>query len=358
MGLIVLEMVLNAGAACALPSGGTWPPVFHQQNGDWYDSFGYDRNNYAGADGFLPNVAYESLGAYKEKAYSIGQSFLANYPDRVQRAEALMKFEQTWTIYGSDSDNIVIDGVHQEDFAWNGDEMAHMFNQTSGQVAIGDCEDMSFLGATLFIAAGFDVTMVSPSGHVAFMIWLPEYPNANVYWDLGDGRGQGWIWVEMTGKDNPLGWTPDDFTDGNFDIYPISASFVSSVSLSPENPMAADDVTVSLTLTVDAGNLTQVLLYYSVNSGPYSSVNMTLMGTTYQATIPKQVDGTNVAYYFSAMDAQGNVTESSGYSYKVGLANLISDSDLQLVLVVVAVVLVALFLLSRRRTSSNWGYRY
>ena len=101
-GLIVFSLISTIGAAYALPSGGKYPPTFTHRNGEWYDSWDYDRTYYGGADGFLPNVAYESLGTYKEKAYSIGQWFLTNYPDKVQRAEAILKFIQTWTDYGSD----------------------------------------------------------------------------------------------------------------------------------------------------------------------------------------------------------------------------------------------------------------
>ena len=102
------------------------------------------------------------------------------------------------------------------------------FNEGTGVEAVGDCEDMTFLCSTLYLAAGFDVVIVSPPEHVAMMIWLPEYSNANYYWDINDGRGEGWIWVEPTGENNPLGWTPPDFSDGNFEVYSLSSSTGSS----------------------------------------------------------------------------------------------------------------------------------
>ena len=41
------------------------------------------RTNYGGSNGFLPNVAYESIGDYREEtAYRIGESLKANYPNR------------------------------------------------------------------------------------------------------------------------------------------------------------------------------------------------------------------------------------------------------------------------------------
>ena len=45
---------------------------FNLQDGDWYDNFGIDRNYYAGPNGYLPNLATETLNENKELAYSIG----------------------------------------------------------------------------------------------------------------------------------------------------------------------------------------------------------------------------------------------------------------------------------------------
>jgi hypothetical protein len=100
--------------------------------------------------------------------------------------------------------------------------MAHAFNETTGVKAIGDCEDMAFLCATIYKGAGFDAAVVDAPDHVALLIWLPEYPNANNYWDIpDDNRGSGWIWVEATGASNPLGWTPPDFDNGDWTAYPL-----------------------------------------------------------------------------------------------------------------------------------------
>jgi hypothetical protein len=357
-GLIVLNMLCLVGAAYAFPSGETLPPTFTHKNGEWYDSWGYTRTYYGGTNGYLPNVAYETLGANQDKAYSIGQWFAAHYTDKVQRAEAIMNFIQTWTRYGYDKDNVVMGGEAQEEWAWNADEMAYMFNQTTGAKAIGDCEDMAFLGTTIYTAAGFDVTMVSPPGHVAFMIWLPEYDNANCFWDLSDGRGSGWIWVELTGKDNPLGWTPPDFNDGNFDVYPISSSsMISGVSFTPQDPLAEDDVTVTVSLAPGSGSISQILLYYSVGGGAYNTVLMTIEGSSCQGTIPKQEDGTDVSFHVTVEDTQGNVSESSEYSYTVGGAGLqIPGFPLESILVGLALGLVALYFVARKRSAPSKSY--
>ena len=207
---------------------------FFFQQGDWHDNFGINRNYYAGPDGYLPNLAFETLNSNRELAYSIGEWFQSNYPGDTERAVAILKYVQKWTEYGYDSDYVVRGGVAQEEWAWNADEMAHAFNETTGAKAIGDCEDLAFLCGSIYEGAGFDAAIVDAPEHVALLIWLPEFSNANYYWDLpNDGRDAGWIWVEATGNSNPLGWTPPDFENGGWTAYSIgSLSFVSEVDSS------------------------------------------------------------------------------------------------------------------------------
>jgi hypothetical protein len=195
---------------------------YTREGDDYYDNWGIFRTYYAGPRGFLPHLATETLDENKELAYSIGESFQANYLIETDRAVAILKYVQTWTDYGYDSDNVIRDGEYQEEWAWNADEMAHAFDETRGITAIGDCEDMAFLCGTIYVGAGFDAAVVDAPGHAALVIWLPEFSNANSYWDLpNDGRDAGWIWVEATGGSNPLGWTPPDFEDGGWTAYPI-----------------------------------------------------------------------------------------------------------------------------------------
>jgi hypothetical protein len=215
--LCVLLVSLCSGGASAFQSSG-----FTKEGEDWYDSWGIDRNWYSGPHGYLPDLASETLNENKELAYSIGEWFNDTYESKTARAEAILKYVQTWTEYGYDSDNVIRDGVAQEEWAWNADEMAHSFNETTGVKAIGDCEDLAFLCGTIYMGAGFDAAVVDAPDHVALLIWLPEYSNADNYWDIpDDGRGAGWIWVESTGSTNPLGWTPSDFDDGDWTAYPL-----------------------------------------------------------------------------------------------------------------------------------------
>jgi hypothetical protein len=213
---------------------------FTLEEGDWYDNWGIDRNYYGGSYGYLPNLAAETLNEYKELAYSIGERFKADYPIETNRAVAILQYVQKWTEYGYDSDNVVKDGVPQEEWAWNADEMAHAFNENTGVKAVGDCEDLAFLCGTIYVGAGFDVVIVDATDHVALLIWLPEFSNANIYWDIpNDGRDAGWIWVEATGSSNPLGWTPPDYKNGGWTAYPIgSLEFVAEPE--PTQPTSTD----------------------------------------------------------------------------------------------------------------------
>jgi hypothetical protein len=218
---------------------------FTQQNGDWYDNWGIDRND-AGVNGqlpgYLPNIASETLGENKELAHSIGQQFLNDYPSKTDRAVAILKYVQTWTYYAYDSDTFFRNGVAQEEWAQNADEFAHAFNQSTGVKAPGDCEDMAFLCGTVYVSAGFDAAVVDATDHCALLIWLPEFSNANDYWDLNDGRGSGWIWVEATGSSNPLGWTPSDFEDGAWTAYQINSQpYIARTPASSQSPSSNVD---------------------------------------------------------------------------------------------------------------------
>lgn len=351
VGTIILFALCWLNVVYAIPSTNF---TYNNYEDGWYDDWGICRTYYGGSDGFLPNVAYESIGTYKEKAYSIGESMKTNYPDKVDRAEAILSFVQRWTEYGYDEDNVEQAGEYQPEWAWNADEMANAFDQTTAQVAIGDCEDMSFLCSTIYLAAGFDVTIVSPSDHVALMIWLPEYSNPNYYWDLGDGRGQGWIWVEATGEENPLGWTPPDYADGDFEVFPLSSSsIISNVYYSPTYPQVGDDVAVTVSVS---SSISQAVLLYSINGGSAHSLTMTKQGSSYKATIPSQTDGTDVDFYVSVTDTQGESTDSSTYSYTVGRVQPTEEPILEIpgfpvesIIVGLIVGFITLYLATKKR---------
>ena len=220
--LCVLTVVHSQTASGFAAS--TFTSEYEQGYEHWYDNWGIDRTYYGGSHGYIPNLATETLDENRDLAYSIGQRFQANYPIETDRAVAILKYVQKWTEYGYDGDNVIRGGQYQEEWAWNADEMAHAFDETTGVKAIGDCEDMAFLCGTIYVGAGFDAAVVDATDHCALLIWLPEFSNANSYWDLtNDDRDAGWIWVEATGSSNPLGWTPPDYQNGGWTAYPIGA---------------------------------------------------------------------------------------------------------------------------------------
>lgn len=215
--LLICLFFMSFSSCCGFPSS-----EYTQKSGYWYDDWDINRNNYSGRNGYLPNLAYETLDDNKDLAFRIGESFLNRYVSKPERATAILNYVQTWTEYGYDEENVFMNGEPQDEWAWNADETAYRFNENTGIVAIGDCEDLAFLCATIYTGAGIEAAIVDAPGHVALLIWLPEYANADSYWDIpNDDRDSGWIWVEATGGSNPLGWTPPDYDDGNWSAYPI-----------------------------------------------------------------------------------------------------------------------------------------
>jgi hypothetical protein len=344
--LLISALFFLQGEAIGGPSGGAYPPTFTFRNGEWFDSWGVNRNYYGGSSGYMSNLAYETLGPERERAFGLGERFKASYLDKVQRATAILRFVQQWTDYGYDSDNVVMEGVAQEEWAWNADEMAYMFNETTGVEAVGDCEDMAFLCGTIYIAAGIDVAMVLAPEHVALLIWLPEHPNANYYWDIpDDGKEYGWIWVEATGERNPLGWTPPDFADGDWDAIPLGFKEL-RVERTPQSPGAEDDVLVTAHVVSARASVVEVALMYSTGAA-FNTVEMQLEGTAYQATIPKQPQGQKVQYYVKATDEDGLFIETEKAEYVVGQitipSHLLEPAILAAVVIFLLLIAVAAF---------------
>lgn len=235
--IFLLFIFLSIPVCRAIPSQN-----FVESNGYWYDDWNINRNYYSGSNGYLPKIAYETINENKELAYSIGQSFQEQYQSKIHRAEAILQYVQQWTEYGYDKENVFRNGIPQDEWAWNADETAHEINENMGTAAVGDCEDLAFLCATIYLGAGFDVAIVDAPEHCALLIWLPDYANANNYWDItDDNRSSGWIWVESTSESNPLGWTPPDYEDGYWTAYPIGDLMpIDEVTITPQSSTDID----------------------------------------------------------------------------------------------------------------------
>jgi hypothetical protein len=340
--LIFISFFATSNFVSGLPSGGEYPPTFTAQYDDWYDSWGYKRNEFWGDDGYLPNIAYESLGSDKELAYDLGLWFKNNYAQRVERAEAILDYVQRWTDYGYDIDNVLSpDNQPQPEWAWNADEMVYMFDENQNTIAIGDCEDMSFLCATIYLSAGFDVTIVSPPEHVALLIWLPEYDNANYYWDIpDDDREYGWIWVEATGETNPLGWTPPDFDDGDWISYIIGISGI-TVDFYPKYPQAEDEVKVQVKIDNSFETINEVLLTYTIENID-TILEMEKVNSVFEATIPKQPEKTRVDCLVTVMGIQ-DLLEEYDFNYQVDETSDFSFFSLELVAIIIVIILLVFF---------------
>jgi hypothetical protein len=219
LGLIVAlsAAVATAGYAWAFPSEG-----FYTRGSDIFDDWEICRTAASGKDGFYqisetgfrPVIAFESLGEEANVAYSLGEQIANQYPDPLQRAEAVFSFVRDRVEYASD-----IDTFGSEEFAQNADELATtIVKDGSGE---GDCEDMTVLLAVMYKAAGFRSAIMLLSGHTSVLVYLPDYSEATAFFEF-EGE-TGWIWAEATGKNNPLGWAPEEYLDMEIPAYEISA---------------------------------------------------------------------------------------------------------------------------------------
>jgi hypothetical protein len=219
LGLIVILLagVVTTGRVWAFPSQG-----FRKIDSNIFDDWQICRTDASGEDGyyqitdtgFRPVIAFESLGPEADLAYSLGEQIANEYPDLLQRAEAVFDFVRDRVTYTSD-----IDEFGSEEFAQNADELAKtIVKDGSGQ---GDCEDMAILLAVIYKAAGFRSAIMLLPEHTAVLVYLPDYNQATAFFELNGESG--WVWAEATGRNNPLGWAPDEYLDMEIPAYEIGA---------------------------------------------------------------------------------------------------------------------------------------
>jgi hypothetical protein len=108
---------------------------------------------------------------------------------------------------------------------------------------------------------------------------------------------------------------------------------IQSVHSTPCAPAAAQSVNVLADVTDPNNNVTSVRVYYKLEAAAlYDSVAATLTtGSTYQATLPGQIDQSRVVYYIGARDATGNFIRypngaptTSTRDYRVGIQTIAS----------------------------------
>jgi hypothetical protein len=220
--LLGLAVILLAVAAAAGYAWASPPEGFHTRDGDIFDDWQIARTRAFYIDGFYqitetgfrPVIAFQSLGEQASVAYSLGEQIAAKYPDRIRRAEAIFYLVRDRVRYTSD-----IDWSGSREFARNADELARTILEDG--IGKGDCEDVTVLLAVMYQAAGFRSAIALVPGHTAILLHLPDYHKATAFFEL-DGE-PGWIWAEATGRNNPLGWAPEQYLGVEVLAYEILA---------------------------------------------------------------------------------------------------------------------------------------
>ena len=231
---------------------------------DIYDDWGIFRTRANGTDGFLgvtstgfePIIARESLGENADLAWQLGEEFARKYPDRSQRAEKIFYYVRDRVRYTSDSDQFGTD-----EYAQNADEVVATI--VADGKAQGDCEDSAVLLAVMYKAAGYRSAMVLAPGHVATVVYLPEYKKAPRKMNLAGESG--WVWAEATGATNPFGWVSEsqikgdmiarEVTAGQLEARDGGASAVTSERGSPEGGSGSSSYTGLFSLVGTIGFL-------------------------------------------------------------------------------------------------------
>ncbi len=227
--ILGLVLVLVAGLAATGQASATPSAGFREVNEDIFDDWGVSRTRANGEDGFYqiseagfrPVIVFESLGEEADLAYRLGEQMAAKYPDRRQRAEEIFYYVRNRVRYTTD-----IDQFELGEFAQNADEVAGTIEQDG--VAYGDCEDSAVLLAVMYQGAGYRSAIAVAPGHTAAMVYLPEYKKAQVF-EL-EGK-PGWVWLEATARNNPLGWVPKEFVDARVAVYEISGEPIAPVKI-------------------------------------------------------------------------------------------------------------------------------
>ena len=91
---------------------------------------------------------------------------------------------------------------------------------------------------------------------------------------------------------------------------------IADISIDPEAPTDADEVTISASIT-DDGSVSSATLTYDTGTGDIDVAMSNTSGDTYAGTVPVQTSGTTVSYTITATDNDGNSATSDESSYTV-----------------------------------------
>jgi len=118
------------------------------------------------------------------------------------------------------------------------------------------------------------------------------------------------------------GYPQDTFDGLGSHIINTSAPLITNVSRTPTVPYETQNTVVTCDVTETAKAITAVDLFYSLNSGSYTSVAMTpTTGNQYSGEIPASAygDGDYVEYYVHAVNDAGGESNSSTSSFFAGV---------------------------------------
>ena len=264
MMLLLLLLAITMGLFVPSVTNASPSEYFYQRERHIYDDWGISRTTSLGADGFLaltsnefdPVITRESLGENMDIAWQLGEEFARKYPDRNQRAEQIFYFVRDRVVYISDADQF-----GKGEFAQNADEVAKTIIDKGK--ALGDCEDSAILLAVIYKAAGYRSAIALTPGHVATLVFLPEYRKAPRKMTLAGEKG--WVWGEATGATNPFGWVPEalikgemiarEVTTGQLDAQESGPDAVTVEVESPARHSGSTSITGLLTLVGSVGLL-------------------------------------------------------------------------------------------------------
>ena len=230
--LTVSFLVIMPASALAASSAN-----FYRQDNDIFDDWDICRTNAIVKNGFFqvysetefcPVIAGESLGENAASAYQTGQRFKREYPDIHQRAERIFAFARDKVRYTSDSSQFGF-----KEFAQNADELATAIEDEG--FANGDCEDYAVLLAVIYKGAGFRSAIVLATDHAAALVHLPDYTKANNTLSV---KGEpGWVWAEATGRNNPLGWMPENYIGQSLGVYEVEDEAITATEPPDKTPV-------------------------------------------------------------------------------------------------------------------------
>ncbi|MGQ4911577.1 MAG: hypothetical protein ACP6KW_05350 [Candidatus Thorarchaeota archaeon] len=159
---------------------------------------------------------------------------------------------------------------------------------------------------------GFDAYIQLPQANTEGS-WI--HLQRNIYNDLSaafggsfDGKIVQITLVVETGTGGEVQMLFDDLY-----LYEDPEPIISGLSQEPANPVDGD--TVNVTVNVYDPSLGNVLLFYRLDNGTWTNIEMSLNGSLYTASIPHQDAGTSVEYYVRAADTFDNFAESEHVSF-------------------------------------------